>query len=370
MKQSELMTPAVICNLDALEGNLKRYHEAAKANGKELWPMIKTHKSTEVARMQVAAGATGFLCGNLEEAEAVSYLGKKVMLAYPVASKENIAKAIEIAKKCDFYLRLDGVEAAAMIDAQAKEAGIVMKYTLIINAGLDRFGVKPEDAVDMAKKLAEFKNLKFMGISTHPGQVYAAKSAAEVPAYIEQEYNVIKTAVDSLKAAGFTCEIVSTGSTPTFWGTIHNEYVNVLHPGNYVFHDTIQMSIDVAKEEECAVYIYATVISHPQKDLYICDAGTKCFALDQGAHGNDSIKGYGTIKGHPELTMYALSEEVGKMHADGPTTLKVGDKIEVIPNHSCPTFNNTSYAIGVRGGEVERIIHVDFRENSTFKGIR
>ncbi|MPN07934.1 3-hydroxy-D-aspartate aldolase [bioreactor metagenome] len=176
--------------------------------------------------------------------------------------------------------------------------------------------------------------------------------------------------MDNLKSAGFQCGIISSGATPTFWGSLKNEYLNILHPGNYVFNDTIQMSIDNATVEECAVYMYTTVISHPQENLYICDAGTKCFALDQGAHGNNSIKGYGTIKGHPELTMYSLSEEVGKMHADGPTTLKVGDKIEVIPNHSCPTCNNTSFAIGVRNGEVECVIPIDFRENSTYKGIR
>ena len=155
MKQTELMTPAVICNLDALEGNLKRYHEAAKANGKELWPMIKTHKSTEVARMQVAAGATGFLCGNLEEAEAVSYLGKKVMLAYPVASKENIAKAIEIAKKCDFYLRLDGVEAAAMIDAQTKEAGILMLADAVESASRSLTEWTPRRVENLVRKITE-----------------------------------------------------------------------------------------------------------------------------------------------------------------------------------------------------------------------
>ena len=92
MKQENLQTPAVILNLDSLEHNIKRYHAAAKAAGKEMWPMIKTHKSTTIAKMQLDAGATGFLCGNIEEADAVSYMGAKVMLAYPVANAAKYRK--------------------------------------------------------------------------------------------------------------------------------------------------------------------------------------------------------------------------------------------------------------------------------------
>ena len=91
--------------------------------------------------------------------------------------------------------------------------------------------------------------------------------------------------------------------------------------------------------------------------------------MDQGAHGNDSIKGFGIVKGHPELEIFSLSEEVGKLHVHGETSLKVGDKICIIPNHSCSTANLTSYYVGVRGDEVERLVEVDIRGNSTKKGV-
>ena len=131
-----------------------------------------------------------------------------------------------------------------------------------------------------------------------------------------------------------------------------------------MFLDTIQLSLRNAKEEDCALRVYATIISHPREDLYICDAGAKCLGLDKGAHGNSSIVGYGTVVGHSEAIVDSLSEEVGKIHIDGKTELKIGDKIEIIPNHSCSTANLCSYYTMIDGDEVIGSIQVDVRGNS------
>ena len=76
---------------------------------------------------------------------------------------------------------------------------------------------------------------------------------------------------------------------------------------------------------------------------------------------------YMPVKGHPELVVYSLSEEVGKMHVEGKTDLKVGDKILIIPNHACSSANLTGKLIGFRGDTAERILEVDIRGNSTAK---
>lgn len=370
MKIDELQTPAILINLDSVEHNLKKYDTLAKQNGKQIWPMVKTHKSTELAKMQKEFGCTGFLCGNLDEAEALVNMGMdNIMYAYPVATDVSIDRVIKLAKSCDnFYVRLDGAEAAELLNKAAAGAGIVIKYTLIIDSGLHRFGVAPDKVVDLANSLKKFEHLQFCGISSHPGHVYGACSHDDLAGYVKDETQSIADAADALRKAGFTLKIISSGSTPTFEGAITDANINIYHPGNYIFNDTIQLSTQTATEDECALYVLASVISHPAENLFICDAGTKCFGLDQGAHGNTSIKGYGTVKGHPELTVYGLSEEVGKLHVEGPATnLKVGDKICIIPNHSCSSANLTSYLIGVRGDEVDHPIKVDVRGNSTLK---
>lgn len=369
MTINELYTPAILLNLDYMEHNLKKYCDAAAAHGKQIWPMIKTHKSTELARLQTQYGCTGFLCGTLDEAEAMAADGvQNIMYAYPVATDVSIRRVVNLAKRCaNFIIRIDGLDAARAIDAGAGAAGVHVNYTIIIDSGLHRFGVKPEQALAFADAMKQFENLVFKGISTHPGHVYGAACEADVAQYVEDERRSVAVAADALRGAGYSLEIISSGSTPTFWGALEDENIGIYHPGNYIFNDAIQLSTNTAAEDECALYVLASVISHPSEDLYICDAGAKCLGLDQGAHGNTSIKGFGVVKGHPELTVYSLSEEVGKFHLEGKTDLKVGDKVLIIPNHSCSTANLTSYFVGVRGETVDHLVEVDIRGNSTKK---
>lgn len=370
MQKYELQTPAILVDLDILEKNIKAYQEEANKYGKEIWPMLKTHKSTEITKMQLDAGATGVLCGTLDEVEAVAELGvEKIMYAYPVASKESIQRVIEVSKKADLIIRIDDLASAKLINEEALKAGVKISYTIIINVGLDRFGIDPKFAVEFANSLKDLEGLKFRGISTHPGHVYSATKGEEVEEYVKAETENLKLAAEALRDAGYNLEIISSGSTPTFWGAINDENINIYHPGNYVFHDVIQISLDIAKEEDCALTVLATVVSNPREGQFICDAGSKCLGLDQGAHGNSSIRGYGRVKGHPEILVSSLSEEVGKLVVEGETSLKVGDKIEIIPNHSCSSANFTSYLIATRGDEVVGSIEVDIRGNSTLKNI-
>ena len=370
MKKQDLQTPAIIVELDALKNNIKVYQEEANKYRKEIWPMLKTHKSTEITKMQMEAGATGVLCGTLDEVEAAAAAGiEKIMYAYPVASQQSIKRVIKVTKECDLIIRLDDIEAAKLINEAAVKAGVKVSYTIIIDVGLNRFGIVPTDAVKFADSIKGFEGLRLRGISTHPGHVYSATKGEEVAEYVAAETENLKLVADALREAGYELEYISSGSTPTFWGAIDDEYINVYHPGNYVFHDVIQMSLDIAKEEDCSLSVLATIISNPREGVFICDAGTKCLGLDQGAHGNTSIKGYGVVKGHPEILVGSLSEEVGKLYYEGEATLKVGDKIEIIPNHSCSAANFTNYLITTNKDEVVGSIKVDIRGNSTLKNI-
>ena len=75
MKKENLKTPAILLNIDTLENNVKKYQKMCDENGKELWPMIKTHKSKELMQIQLDAGAKGALCGTLDEAEMCCEMG-------------------------------------------------------------------------------------------------------------------------------------------------------------------------------------------------------------------------------------------------------------------------------------------------------
>ena len=366
MNKQQLRTPAILVDLDALERNIARYQALCDRHGKQLWPMVKTHKSTSFTLMQQRAGAKGFLCGTLDECEALRDLGiTNIMYAYPVAGEASLRRAVELAKSCDFTLRLDCPDAVRELNAAAEAAQTVINYTVIIDSGLHRFGMTPEAAPGFVAGLKDLRGLAFRGISTHPGHVYGGSRPEDVAAYVADEKNSLAQAKRLLEAAGFACPMVSSGSTPTFAGAVDDPHINIYHPGNYVFHDCIQMSLGVVGEADCALRILATVISRPAPDRLVIDAGAKCFGLDKGAHGAGTITGHGRIVGHPDLELYSLSEEVGKIHIKPDTPLKVGDRIEVIPNHSCSSANLTSWLIGCRGDVVRELLPVDIRSNMT-----
>jgi len=371
MTLQELQTPAVLIRAEVMDSNLRRYQQECDAHHKQLWPMIKTHKSTDIAQMQQQTGATGFLCGTLDECEALCEKGvSRIMYAYPVAGKVSCDRAAKLAAKCDFYVRIDNMEAARQLNQAAKDQQVKVQYTIILDCGLHRFGMPAEKILPFAQEMKSFEYLVFSGISTHCGHVYGEADAGRVPSYAQQEKDAVHKAVEDLTSAGFDIKMVTSGATPTFWGTVDDEYINIYHPGNYIFHDRIQMANGTAAEGDCALVVYATVISNPAENLLICDAGAKCLGLDQGAHGNSALTGHGSVIGHPELLVTGLSEEVGKISVTGTTDVKVGDRIMIIPNHSCSSANLTDYYLLVDNREnVLQAIRVDIRGNATKKGI-
>lgn len=366
MKIVELTTPSFLVEMDILEQNIKDVAALCKANGKNICPMVKTHKSSEVAALQKTYGAASFLVGTLDEAEKLAENGfTELVLAYPVAGPENLARVIELAKKAHVVLSFDGIDAATQLQSLLRQEDGVLEYLVIIDCGLHRFGVKPEEALDLVRELSRFSSLRFKGIATHPGHVYAKSTQAGVEAVAEEEVGALETARYLLSQAGFTSEIVASGSTPTLPYAVRSKTLTTLRPGNYIFNDAIQVALGVVPQESCSLTVLATIIANPRENHFIMDAGSKCLGLDKGAHGVALVNGYGSVKNHPELIVEGLSEEVGKIRATQETCLKVGDKIEIIPNHACAAVNMSSYLIGHRKGIVERIIGVDARGGSS-----
>lgn len=362
MNLEQLATPRVLVETDILAQNIVDMAQLCRTHGKQLWPMVKTHKSSYIAKMQADSGAAGFLTGTVLEAEKLVEKGfGNIMLAYPPSGTENVKAVVNLASRARVVVTLDGVEAARELNRQLADHGQVLDYIIKIDCGLHRLGVLPEKAVELAQHLRCYPCLRLAGIGTHPGQAYASENADQLPDVAGEEAAALEKARDLLLGAGFKVALVATGSTPTAAYAVRNPAVTVFRPGNYVFNDNIQLSLGVAQERQCALTVLATVISCPQQDTFIINAGSKSLGLDKGAHGNSLIIGYGYVKGHPEAIVTSLSEEVGKIKCTGKTSLKVGDIMQIIPNHACSVANLTSELVGHTKGLVGEMIPVDMR---------
>jgi D-serine deaminase-like pyridoxal phosphate-dependent protein len=363
VKISQLGTPSFIVDLDIMEKNIVKMAVLCKKYGKQLCPMVKTHKCMEIALLQQhIGGAGGFLAGTLTEAEKMADVGiMNIMLAYPHACKENIRRIAALIKRTHLILCFDGEEAACLTEQILAEENLTVDYVIILDCGLHRLGIEPEKIVFLASALQSNSHLCFKGIASHPGHVYGVSDPAGIADVAAEEIRILEKAKENLMQAGFNVDIVASGCTPTTIYELQSHVVDIIRPGNYIFNDAIQIALGTASEKECSLSVLATIIAHPAEDRYIIDAGSKCLGLDKGAHNISLVKGFGIIKGHPELLMEALSEEVGKIQSIGSTTVKVGDILEIIPNHACVAANMTNYLMGCRHGEVERRLYIDAR---------
>jgi D-serine deaminase-like pyridoxal phosphate-dependent protein len=165
------------------------------------------------------------------------------------------------------------------------------------------------------------------------------------------ESKIMVETARALEQAGTSAEIVSVGSTPTMKVWQGQEGINEIRPGNYIFHDAIQISLGVATVEECALSIVATVISRPARTRVVIDGGSKAFSSDRGAHGKEMASGYGIVLGK-KATLVRLSEEHGIMSLAPDEHLDIGDRVRIIPNHACAVVNLFDRAYGFRQGEI------------------
>jgi D-serine deaminase-like pyridoxal phosphate-dependent protein len=356
-----LRTPLTLIDKEKLKSNIYRMQKLCDSNGKKLMPMMKTHKSSEIAKMQLEAGAYGFLCGTIDECELACNIGaKNIMYAYPVSSKANIMRLAALTDKADIILRTDSKECADIANDCALASGRYFGMTVIIDSGLHRFGLTPENCCNLGKYISSLSNIRLLGISTHPGHVYAG-NAEDVIRIAMEEADVMKRAKENFARNGLPVGYVTSGSTPTISEAVKSPHINIFHPGNYVFNDYIQMKLGIATEDQCTLTVLASIISHPDSNTFICDAGAKCLGLDKGAHGNSAIDRYGYIKGHENAKLISLSEEVGLIKCGNADEFIIGEQIEIIPNHSCSAANLTGSLYDMK---TNTFIPVDARGNT------
>jgi len=348
-----LDTPALLIDLDIVRRNLERMQKKADECRVSLRPHIKTHKIPELAHLQLSLGAVGVTVAKVSEAEVMAEAGiEDIFIANQVVSEIKLNRLAALSKKVNLSVGLDSVSAAESLSAVFAAAGLTIEYLIELNSGLNRCGVLPgRDVLELYQAVCGLPSLQFKGIFTHAGQVYGAASLAEVIEVSRHESKIMVETAQSLEQAGTSAEIVSVGSTPTMKVWEGYKGVNEIRPGNYIFHDAIQLSLGVATVEECALSIMATVISRPARERAVIDGGSKAFTSDRGAHGKEISSGFGIVLGK-KATLARLSEEHGIISLDQGEDLEIGDRVRFIPNHACAVVNLFDRAYGIRKGEV------------------
>lgn len=346
----DVETPAVLIDVDIVQRNIDRMAERARAARVRLRPHGKTHKLVEVGRLQLAAGAGGLTLAKTAEAEVFAAAGfEDIFLAYPVVGEDKGRRLLALADRVRLAVGVDSVDGARTLATVFAAAGRRLDVRLKVDVGLHRVGVLPEQAVSVARQVADLPGLELTGVFTFAGQAYGETSAEGVVAVAQHEGATLAAVADALRGAGLPIREVSVGSTPTARHAMTVAGVTECRPGNYVFNDASQVSLGTCGLEDCAMSVLATVVSAPAPDRAVLDAGSKTLSTDPL---RPRAEGYGWVLGR-RGRLSRLSEEHGVVDVAEGERLRVGEKVRVLPNHACVVSNLHDRVLAVRGERVE-----------------
>ncbi len=349
----DLPTPALLLDLDRLDGNLRRMAAKAERLGVALRPHIKTHKCVEVARRQAQQGCRGLTVSTLYEARVFCDHGfDDLTWAFPVILN-RIDEAREVAQRCTLRLVVDSVVAIEALEASRHPFHVWLK----VDCGYHRAGVDPASpaAGELAGRLDRSPTLLFDGLLTHSGHAYEASSREELVRVAEEERRVMVELARRLRDGGLQVPAVSVGSTPALAAAEQLEGVDEIRPGNYAFYDLSQNRLGSCDAVDCAVTVLASVVSSPPAGGHsVIDAGALALSKDAGpAQLTPQVYGqvfedYAAGSLSPETIVDSLSQEHGILSQARP----VGSRVRILPTHSCLTVAHfEDYAL-VQGEEV------------------
>ena len=346
--RSGVPTPYVAVHGGLLDSNLDRVAAIAQSRKIALRPHIKTHKCIEIARLQLAKGASGITASKPQEALVFIEAGvPSVTVAYPVVVPKSARMLLDAASssRCDVRFVVDSMAGVQAIASALKSEETVSAY-LEVDVGLGRCGVKPGSAAvgEIARAIRSTRGLEFRGLLSHAGHAYAAQGASAVAAIANDERRQLKLVAGQLTALDIVVDEISVGSTPTVLAATSFDDVTEIRPGNYVFLDLTACRLGVAKLSEVALGVVTTVVSVNER-YCIIDAGSKVLSSDTGPHGTGGgafglcvALDRADIPWREGRPVARLSEEHGFVeHAGQP--LPIGSRALVFPNHSCPVAN-------------------------------
>jgi 3-hydroxy-D-aspartate aldolase len=351
MTKDILPTPCIVVDLDMFEANVKHMADAAKANGISVRPHVKVHKSVDVAKNQVAAGAIGLTCATIAEAELFSGGGiQGVLWTKQPVGFNNIQRAVALSKKDPTFMFVsDDPQVVDWLEDAAAAHHARLRIAVSVYAGMARQGIaggKP--ALELAQKISSSKRMTFEGFMAYSGNAAHTRGFEARKNKSMEVLADVRETVDLTKKSGLPVNIVSGGSTGTY-NIDHETGLTELEAGTYVFMDTEYFIVggkdgDLKRYNDWqpALTIMATVDSQHHPNIVTTDYGTKALA-----------KKTDEVKGMPWLEVGLGGAEYGSLSwKDGDRAPKLGDRIEIYCTNLDQTTNAFDRYYVARGDKI------------------
>ena len=362
MDEGDIQTPCLILDLDALERNIRKMGEYAKAHGMRHRSHGKMHKSVDVQMLQQRlGGAVGVCCQKVSEAEVFARGGiVDILVSNEVRDPAKIDRLARLPKLGSrITVCVDDLANVAELSAAAQKHGTTLECFVEIDCGARRCGVATGmAATEIAKAIDAAPALKFSGIQAYQGAMQHLESHQDRKAKLDDAIAVVKDVVATLSAAGLEPEIVSGGGTGSYSFESNSGVYNELQCGSYAFMDADYGRIRNMHgnridqgEWENALFLLTSVMSNARPHQAVCDAGLKVLSLESGLpviHGRNDVK-------------YTNASDEHGVIEDLHGVLRINEKLKLVPGHCDPTCNLHDWYVGVRNGKVEVVWPVSAR---------
>lgn len=361
--RGELNTPVLVIERGTLERNIAAMAAFANANGVTLRPHAKTHKSVDIAKMQIAAGAVGVCCAKLGEAEALAEGGiQTILITSPVVTPQAIERLMALHDRIEgLSVVADNPDNVSALALAAKASSRSLPIVVDIDPGIRRTGVpSPDAAVALAKQIAAAPSLAFAGVQFYCGAQQHIESYADRRSAIEERTGYLKSIVDALAAAGLPPALITGGGTGTHHIDAGLGVLNEWQVGSYVFMDRQYNDCDLSGETkqpfENSLFVDAHVVSANAPSMATLDSGFKSMSTDGGP---PSIR-----SGAPTGAMFVFMGDEHAALIAPDYSPKIGDLVSLAVPHCDPTVNLYDFYHVVDGNTLVAIWPVSARGRS------
>ena len=335
-----LNTPALVLDLEMLDRNIAEMASFAKAHNVKLRPHSKTHKSADIARRQMEAGALGVCCAKLGEAEALGEAGvQSLHITSPVVTPQAIERLIKLnGEVSDLMVVVDHPANVEALATAAAKAGKPLAVIVDIDPGIHRTGVAtPEGVVELVQQVVKHKSLKYAGVQFYCGRHQHIVDFKERKASIEERTEYLKGILAMLEAAKLRPAIVTGSGTGTHFIDAKLGVFTELQVGSYVFMDHDYNVCDLRGLNkptfEQALQIDARVVSANKAGMATVDAGLKAMATEKGP----PVILKGAVEG--STTRFSGDEHLAVIAPEGKAAPALAEQVILTPPHCDPTVN-------------------------------
>lgn len=359
-------TPALLIDRELMLENIEFTVQKARTAHVNLRPHTKTHRMPELAQLCLEKGACGITVAKVGEAEVMAQHGiQDIFIANEIIGLTKYKRLQQLHEKIHIAIGIDGQEQADQIEKVFADSKNPLEVLIEIEVGENRSGLTTDPQIfALGTYLKKKKHLKLFGVFSHEGHCYKAASPADCIEKARTAHLRTLEAAQMLRSIGHEIRTVSVGSTPSLLHAPIAEGITEIRPGTFILMDVGQGSA-IGDFSKCAATVLASVISRPTDERVVLDAGAKSLTSQNRTEGICTTSGYGLIKGSDNVRLQGVFDEHAVLYDKAfHDKIQVGDKVEIIPNHICPTCNLYEKAYLVSKGTVLKELFILCRGKS------